>query len=263
MTGRQLARVSAIHYHETIWSDVFAGNRHTVSCLQPAVLAAESALALAPQRRGRVVWRLDGGAGSDEQVQWLLGRGYQVIAKGMSNRRAEALTRQVARWDPYQDAWLGRVEPPLDYARPVQVWVKRRLKEGQYRHSYYLTSLTFPSKAAMMACYDQRGGAEVEQFRNDKNGLHLAARRKRLLAAQSGLVLLTDLAHNLLADFHHRALVGSPFESFGPKRIVRDLLAIPGRVVFDGSQVKRIDLLASHPHADEMLICLERYCSGD
>jgi hypothetical protein len=47
-----------------------------------------------------------------------------------------------------------------------------------------------------MACYNRRGGAEVEQFRNDKNGLHLAARRKRGLLAQKSLILLTDLAHN-------------------------------------------------------------------
>ena len=29
-----------------------------------------------------------------------------------------------------------------------------------------------------MTCYNARGGAEVEQFRNDKSGLRLAARRK-------------------------------------------------------------------------------------
>ena len=115
-----------------------------------------------------------------------------------------------------------------------------------------------------MAAYNKRGAAEVEQFRNDKSGLHLAVRRKRRLAAQESLVLLTDLAHNLLADFHHRALVGSCFESFGPKRIVRDLLAIPGMVMFDeASQVKSIDLLKSHPYAERLLICLERYGSGD
>jgi hypothetical protein len=228
------------------------------------VLAAETVLELAPNRRKRVVWRLDGGAGSDDQVNWLLGRGYHVIAKGMSNRRAGMLAQQVTRWDRYgEDAWVGAVTCPVSFDRPVQMWVKRRFKEGKLCHSLYLTTLKLPSKGAMMAAYDNRGGAEVEQFRTDKNGLHLAARRKRCLAAQEGLVLLTDLAHNLLTDFHHRALVGSPFESFGPKRIVRDLLAIPGKVTFDEtSQLKSIDLLMAHPHAKKLLICLERYGSG-
>ncbi len=114
-----------------------------------------------------------------------------------------------------------------------------------------------------MAQYDDRGGAEVEQFRNDKNGLHLAARRKRRLPAQKALILLTDLAHNLLADLHHSALVGTRFEGFGPKRIVRDLLAIPGFLTFEGSQLKRIDLLDSHPNTKDMLLCLKSYCCDD
>ena len=104
-----------------------------------------------------------------------------------------------------------------------------------------------------MTCYQDRGGAEVEQFRNDKGGLQLEARRKRSFPAQKALILLTDLAHNLLADFHRQALVGSAFEAFGLKRIVRDLLQIPGRLVFEHSQLKRIDLLASHPHAKPLL----------
>src|SRR5947209_1569824 len=93
-TGRQLARVSAIREGESIWSELYAGNRHTVQCLQPAVLAAESALELTAAQRQRTVWRLDGGAGSDEQLRWLLARDYHIMAKGMSNRRAEALAQQ-------------------------------------------------------------------------------------------------------------------------------------------------------------------------
>ncbi|MCG2787627.1 MAG: hypothetical protein L6461_21280, partial [Anaerolineae bacterium] len=59
---------------------------------QPAVLATETALELAPEQRKRTVWRLDGGSGSDEQLTWLLSRGYHISAKGMSSRRAEALS---------------------------------------------------------------------------------------------------------------------------------------------------------------------------
>jgi hypothetical protein len=206
---------------------------------------------------------MDGGAGSDEQLRWLLARDYQIIAKGMSNRRANALAQQVRRWDAYGDIWLGEVAPPVDYGRPVRVFVKRRLKDGKHRHSYYVSSLSLPSKGHFMAFYNGRGGAEVEQFRNDKSGLSLAARRKRGFLAQKGFVLLTDLAHNLLADFHHRALVGSPFEGYGPKRIVRDLLTMQGRLVFEVGELKRIELLSLKQNARDLLMCLERYCLGD
>ena len=249
-------------YRETVWSAVFRGNRHTSNCLRPAVLGAETALDLAARHRQRTIWRIDGGGGSDDHIRWLLSRGYQVMVKGASNRRAEALSRQVTRWDAYRDAWLGQVDPPADLGRPVQVIVKRRLTKAGFCHSYYVSTLKMPSKGALMAKYDDRGGAEVEQFRNDKHGLHLAARRKRRFAAQEALILLTDLAHNLLADFHHTVLTGTPFEGFGPKRMVRDLLAIPGRLTFDGAQLKRIDLLESHPHAKNMLIGLKKHDWG-
>lgn len=227
------------------------------------MLAAENALELSPSQRKRTVWRLDGGAGSDGQVQWLLDRDYHVIAKGMSNRRAGALAERVCRWDHYGDIWLGEVASPVDYGRPVRVFVKRRLKKGQFRHSYYITTLSLPSKGHFLARYNDRGGAEVEQFRGDKSGLSMAARRKRAFWAQKGFILLTDLAHNLLADFYHRALVGTRFEGYGLKRIVRDLLATPGRIVFEDGKLKRIELLSLKQNASDLLIHLEKYCLGD
>jgi hypothetical protein len=233
-----------------------------VQCLEPAVLAAESALELSPKQRKRTVWRLDGGAGSDEHLRWLIQRDYHVVAKGMSHSRAEALSRQVSRWDAYEGIWLGEVEPPVDYGRPVRVFVKRRLKDGAFVHSYFVMTLSLPSKGLFMDQYDRRGGAEVEQFRNDKSGLSLEARRKRSFLGQKGYILLTDLAHNLLTDFYFHALAGTQFDGFGPKRIVRDLLAFPGRLIFDSESLVRIELLTQKQFAGNLAICLERYFSG-
>lgn len=234
-----------------------------MQCLQPAVLAVESSFELAPEQRKRTLYRLDGGSGTDENLRWLLARGYQVLGKGFSGKRAKALAADVSRWDFYDDqSWLGWVEPTFDLGRPIQVVVKRRIHKDKWKHSYYVTTLSFPSKRALMERYNQRGSAEIEQFRADKSGLHLSARRKRNFTAQEALILLTDLAHNLLADVHSRALVDSRFADWGLKRIVRDLMAVPGRLHFRSGQLKRIDLLASHPYADELIICLEKYCSG-
>jgi hypothetical protein len=234
-----------------------------MQCLQQAVLGVESSFELVPSQRKRTLYRLDGGSGTDANLSWLLARGYQILAKGFSGKRAKALAAHVSRWDVYDDhSWLGWVDPPFDLGLPVQVVVKRRLHKGKLKHSYYVTTLSFPSKRALMDRYNQRGGAEIEQFRADKSGLHLSARRKRSFVAQKALILLTDLAHNLLADFHSRGLADSRFAEWGLKRIVRDLLAVPGRLHFRLGQLKRIELLASHPFADELIICLEKYCSG-
>jgi len=226
------------------------------------VKATENALELSPQQRHRTVWRIDGGGGSDEHLRWLLARGYHVVAKGMSNRRAESLARQVRRWDAYRkDVWLAEASPPITYGRPVRVFVKKRCKNGHYVHSYYVSSLSLPSKKLFMTCYDDRGGAEVEQFRNDKSGLGLEARRKRSFAGQKAYILLTDLAHNLLADFYNQALMEGPFAGYGPQRIVRDLLGTPGRLHFENGKLVRVELLSLKQISEPLAICLEKYCA--
>ena len=227
------------------------------------MLATENALELAPARRNRTVWRLDGGAGTDDHFQWLLDRDYHFIAKGISNRRAGALAQRVRRWDAYGDIWLGEVSSPVDYGRPVRVFVKRRLKKGEIRHIYYISTLSLPSKGHFWAAYNARGGAEVEQFRNDKSGLSLAARRKQGFLAQTGFILLADLTHNLLADFYHRALAGTRFDGYGLKRIVQYLLQTPGKLIFEAGELKRVELLSLKQFSDDLRICLEKYCLGD
>ena len=254
-------RVSAIKYRETLWSEVLPGNFHTVHGLEPAVEGAENALELAPEQRERIVWRLDGGSGSEQKLRWLVERGYHILAKGMNNNRTMALVRQVRRWDTYQQAWVAEVPAPQDYARSVRVFVKRRWKDGEFQYSYYVTTLSLPSKGNFLAFYDARGGAEVEQFRSDKSGLSLATRRKHSYLGQIAYVLLTDLAHNLLADFYHQALLGSKFDGYGLKRIVRDLLA-PGRLVFDQDRLQRIELLSQKQNVEYLLTCLENYSSS-
>ncbi len=233
-----------------------------MQCLQPAVLGIESSFELARAQRKRTLFRLDGGSGTDDNLRWLLARDYQLLAKGFSGKRAYALANQVTRWDAYDhQSWLGRVAPPFNLGRPIDLLVKKRFQKGKWKHSYYVTTLSFPSKRAYMDLYNLRGGAEIEQFRADKSGLHLSARRKQSLAAQKALILLTDLTHNLLADFPQRGLVDSRFSQWGLKRIVRDLLAMPGRLYLSAGELKRIELLSTHPHAHDLIPCLHSYTS--
>ena len=152
----------------------------------PAVLGTEDSLDLGKQHRKQTLYRLDGGSGTDDNLIWLLGRGYQVLAKGYSGQRAHAWGQRVSRWDPYSpDCWLGSMTSPVDFGRPVRILVRRCLRNGRLKHSYYVTTLSFPSKKALaegtpvaMDAYNYRGAAEIEQFREDKSGLHLSARRK-------------------------------------------------------------------------------------
>jgi hypothetical protein len=231
--------------------------------LAPEQAAPKSAFDLAAARRRRILWRLDGGFGTDNKLIWLLQRGYQYVVKGFSGRRADNLAKQVVRWNPCGDAWLGAVASPVDFGRDVYVWVKRRLEKGEFKHSYYLTTVKLHSLQAAMTLYNQRGGTEIEQFRNDKQGLHLSARRKHGFLAQKALILLTDVAHNLLTDFQQRALADSPFAGYAAKRIVRDLLSMEGNLAWVGDRLVKIELCQAHPYAKALLSCLVRYCNRE
>ena len=115
-----------IKYRETLWSELYEGSRPSVKCLKEAVLNIESSLDLAlkeggvqssldldrKKRRKRILWRLDGGFGSEGNLQWLLERDYQVIAKCFSARRATKLAQNIKRWTSYKDVDLG--EPTYD-----------------------------------------------------------------------------------------------------------------------------------------------------
>lgn len=259
ITGRQLARVSAIDYQETAWSHVFPGNQNTVNCLPDALKGVQSSLELAEKQRKRTVWRMDGGGGSDANLRLLLQQGYQIHAKGYSSNRAVSLAEKVPRWDNYGDIELGEVEPTFDLGKPIRVFVQKRCKKGQILYSYFVSTIKLPSKKHFLTYYNERGGAETEQFREDKSGLAMAARRKRSLNGQMGYIFLTDLAHNLLADFKRCALQGSRFEKYGLKRIIRDLLSMPGSLVFDNQKLVQVDLLSQKQYAPDLLICLEKY----
>lgn len=252
--------MSAVDYEETVWSQLFVGNQHTVNCLPDAMAGVQSSLDLDPKQRRRAVWRFDGGGGSEANFRLLLNQGYHVHAKGLSSNRAAALAKRITRWDAYDDIWLGEVKTSFNWGRPLRIFVQRRLKKNKVLHSYYVSTLTLPSKKSFLTLYRDRGGAEVEQFREDKSGLAMAVRRKASFNGQSGYILLTDLAHNLLADFKRHALSGSRFETYGLKRMVRDLLAMPGTLTFDDKErLAYVKLPSQMKNSTDLLFCLERY----
>jgi hypothetical protein len=245
-------------YQETLLSHLYPGNQHSTHCLEPAVLTFEQRLLLPPQHRAKIVWRLDGGFGGDDNIGWLLERNYQVLAKGCSHRRAAKLATQVKRWLPVRaDKFVGRVATPVQFARPVETFVIRHQTSKGWKHSYLFSTLKL-SSVPTVRYYEQRGGAETE-FRSDKSGLRLHKRRKHKRDAQEVWVILTDVVHNYLAWFAHTILADSPFAKYGLLRISRDLLRIPGYVEMHQGKLLSVKLLRSSPHAADLIACLERF----
>jgi hypothetical protein len=134
--------------------------------------------------------------------------------------------------------------------------------KGKVRHALYITTLPDLPLLTIAEVYDDRGGAEVE-IGSDKVGLKLTHRRSQRMLSQETLILRADLAHNLLAWFHHDLLLDTRFAGYGPKRIIQQLLCIPGELVFDGATLVEVRLKQSHFLAAPMLDCLVRLWEDD
>lgn len=271
--GRQLGRVIASAYDEIVVDQLYNGKRQLESSLPQLVEMAENALNLGQNQRVRTVLRVDAGGGSETNINYILNRGYGLLIKIHNWQRVMKLIVQVTDW--YTDSHVpgrqvGWVEVPYAYAQVTRQVALRKLKpNGKWLHQVLVFNLTDELVFAMagqlmpqpctsrevlfaaLAAYDQRGGGAETQNKGDKQGLHLAHRNKHSFVAQEILVLLAQLAHNLLIwTRNDLARADGGFAHYGIRRMVRDILQIPGCVQLDATgQVISITLQANHPLA--------------
>jgi Transposase DDE domain group 1 len=271
--GRQLGRVLATWYDEIIVDRLYDGKQQLNHSLIELVTLAENALELTENQRKRTILRLDGGGGEDDQINWVLVRDYQLLVKVKNWRRAKKLCASVTHWYPdpkVPGRQLGWVDEPYAYVKPTrQLGLRTLKKNGTWSEHVLVFTLSdamlfqlcdqvmapAPSSAdilfAAMHAYDRRGGGVETQNKGDKQGLGLSRRNKHSFAAQEILVLLAQLAHDLVIwTRDDLAQVDQRFEKYGIQRTVRDVLQIAGRVrVNAAGRVEQITLNESHPLA--------------
>ncbi len=263
--GRQLGRVLASQYEEVVTDRLFAGNVQLTTALQPLVEAAEETLQLTKAKRTRTLVRVDAGGGTLDDLNWLLSRGYEIMAKEYSGQRVLRLAKTVTTWvqDP---AWSERSfgwvrEPAPEYIRPIQrIAVRCRRQDGTFAYGVLICSLSAEQVitvlerpralasdpgAVLLAYvnfYDLRGGSLETSLKGDKGGLGLTKRNKKRFEAQQMLALLGSLAHNLVV-WARRWLAVPQERHCGILRMVRDVLHISGLLRFDAlGTVKEIIL---------------------
>ena len=256
--GRQLGRVLASYYDEVVVDRVFAGATQLVRALPALMVAAEQTLDLEIAKRAGTIVRIDAGGGSLDDLNWLLGRSYQVIAKDYSSTRAAHLAASVVRWvdDPrIEGRQIGYVTiEATEYIRPVvRIAVRCRKRNGQWGIGVLISTIDpstivtltelSPSEwvhaeAALLAYvyfYDGRGGGVETSFKGDKQGLGMSKRNKKRFETQQMLTLLGSLAHNLIVWARGWLQVEQPkLRHYGIMRMVRDVLQVSGRLVVDG-----------------------------
>lgn len=275
--GRQEGYVLASWYEEIVVKRLFSGTSQLTTALQPLVETAETTLDLTPEKRQRTLLRVDSGGGSVDDVNWMLGRGYQVHGKDYSGQRAESLAESVLEWidDPRntgrQVGWVTK-ESSLYCLPGHRIAVRCPKKNGQWAVGVILSSLSpeqvlvltgqpierrHDPQAVLLAYvyfYDLRGGGVETEIKEDKHGLGTAYRNKKRFAGQQMVCQLEVLAHNLLIWARTWLAPYSPkIAKLGLLRLVRDALQVSGLIVFSqAASIQKIILNSADPLAKEL-----------
>ena len=77
-------------------------------------------------------------------------------------------------------------------------------------------------------------------------------RRKLHLEAQEALILLTDLAHNLIAWNSAWMFPAGPLAKFGTTRLIEDVFSLNGRLIFGDENLVAVHLNENHPYAEDV-----------
>lgn len=110
--------------------------------------------------------------------------------------------------------------------------------------------------------YDSRATIESASIRGDKQGLKIVKRRKHSLAGQEMLILLAQLAHNLIIWARGWLAETAPkLASYGIKRWVRDLLTMKGQLTFKNNQLVKVRLSGLHQLARQFFEPLAAFFS--
>jgi hypothetical protein len=284
--GRQLGRVTATWYDEVVIDQLFNGKRQLDANLGELVQAAEQVLELDEERRARTILRVDGGGGATDDINWMLNRGYQVLVKVRSWQRARKLCQSVTNWLPdpkVKGREVGWIEQPYPYDCPTrQIGIRTPKKDGTWSHHVLVFNLSNETLLklgrqpirddllsahllfAVLYAYDLRSGGVETINRNSKQGLGLIKRNKKLFAAQMMLVLLAQLAYNLISWTRLEMARYVPgFSQLGTMRFVRDVLSIPGRIELDAQEHLLIVLNGRHPWAHSFVTALSSLLALD
>jgi len=254
--GRQLGRVMASQYDEIICEQLYDGKVQLEKCLIGLIEMTEKVLDLNENRRKQTILRVDGGGGTDGNINWSLQRGYSWMSKVKNWQRTSKLVAPITEWQTLPElsghavAWVPQAHLYQSPMRQLAVrWAKAK---GGWHYCVLVFNLSdemifevagrkLPKAitqlelfSAIMKAYNLRSGGVETSFKNSKQGLGLRKRNKKSFQAQRMLILLAQLAYNITVWVRNELTKFKPnLKHFGMLRMIRDVFSISGKIVFD------------------------------
>jgi Transposase DDE domain group 1 len=257
-TGRKTLRLTASPYREILHETLLRGKATAVPALKTALLEVETHLGWSRERRAQIVLRLDGGFGTTEVLNWLLSRGYQVVAKISNHGRVHKLRQHLGSWEPTSSPGrdMAAIMRPHRFCRATRQWVIRTPQaHGGYHYAVLLTTVPDLEPTALADAYDGRAMIEAT-FCQDKQALGLVKRRQHKWEAQQMVLLLARLAHHILL-WSKRWLSRVPttrwrLDGYGLVRLLQEGMTVPGVIRWRCGWMVSIRFDPLHPLAEAL-----------
>jgi hypothetical protein len=257
-TGRKTLRITASPYREILHETLLRGKETAVPALKSALQEVETHLGWTRARRAQIILRLDGGFGTTEVLNWLLSRGYQVVAKISNQGRVQKLRQHLGPWQPTSSPGrdMAAVLRPHRFCRTTRQWVIRTPKDkGGYQYAVLVTSLSDLEPTTVADRYDGRAMIEAT-FCQDKQALGLVKRRQHKWEAQQMVLLLARLAHHLLL-WSKRWLSRVPttrgrLDGYGLVRLLQEGMTVPGVIRWRRGWMVSVHFDPLHPLAEAL-----------
>ena len=257
-TGRKTLRITASPYREILHETLLRGKETAVPAVQAAILEVETYLGWSRERRAPIVLRLDGGFGTTAVLNWLLSRGYQVVAKLSNHGRVQKWRQAIGPWQPTSSPGrdMAASVRPHRFCRTTHQGVMRPPPEkGGYHDAVLLTTVLALAPTVLADASEGRAMIEAT-FCQDTQALGLVKRRQHTWEAQQMVLRLARLAPHLLL-WSKRWLSRVPatrwrFEGYGLGRLLQEGTTVPGVIRWRHGWMVRVHFDPLHPLAEAL-----------
>jgi hypothetical protein len=203
------------------------GNVHCSTSLREMV---ELSAARVGEAYRQVVYRIDGGYGTQPQIKWLLANGRLFIAKG-AMRKPEKWAARVAEgsWQSVAGAAGVRVAEVVAGTGVRGIVCEVSTLRGAVEYSVLLTNLPAEFDAVTLwQLYSERQTIEAF-FKVGRNVYGMDNLRSREFKAIYGFLWLVFIGHNLLQWVKRALFADSELAQIGTRELVEKLGRIPAR----------------------------------
>lgn len=255
--GRQLSLIYSGKYQEILVAKMDPGNTHCCTTLEDIVTRVYRRLGIEDGKdKPKILWRLDSGYGTDENINSLLGLKDQILVKGFSGKRAKKLARSIPEneWEEAgQDRWIAETKDNNIYSSPTRtILIRWKTPKGKIRYSYLVSTLFDMKSRELLKLYDQRQTLEAA-IKVEKSILYLRKKRKKKWWAQYAIVLLTQIAHNILVWSREWIFKVTSLAKAGVAEIVKKVLPIPAKIKVYAGKIVRLSLRSKDLYAKDCL----------